>query len=201
MNKAKSKDLTAIKIGSRIKQARQMAGFKTQKDLNKTLIKEHQWSSGRLGNYEAGQSTPGPDDVSLIAKITASSACWIMFGSGPIRSGDRDLQAIRHQNLVNSIELLRNEGESFLMAFYELCQSNDNAIKKYTENPFRVIGTRQTRRIEKALGKPNGWLDEQHIEIDPVCANFPDNFRELMMIYSELSPQDKKKLLEISRVF
>lgn len=200
MNKVKIKDQIAIDIGCRVKQARQMAGFKTQKDLNEILINVHQWSTGRLGNYEAGQSTPGPGDVELLAKITKSSACWIMFGAGPIRAGDRDLQAIRHQNLVNSVELLKSKGETPLAAFYDLCESNNQAIKKFTENPFRVIGTRQSSRFEKALSKPKGWLDEQHIEIDPVCVNFPEDFRELMMIYSELSVKDKKRLLEIARL-
>lgn len=200
MNTPKRKDQTAVEIGNRIKQARQMAGFKIQKDLNAKMIKKHGWSTGRLGNYEAGQSTPSPSDVLLLSKETKTSACWIMFGAGPIRAGDRDLQAIRHQNLVNMIALLDEQGNDSLDRFYKRCESNADAIKKYTDNPFRVIGARQARRFEKAMSKPDKWLDEQHIEIDPVCSSFPEDLREIMMLYSDMNASDKDKLLTIARL-
>ena len=100
------KNPTAIKIGQRIKQARQMAGLKTAAQL---LEKIPEWGKSRLGNYEAGISLPSPDDVMLIAHATKSSPCWIMFGSGPIRASGRDTQAIRHQNLSILIEQFRQK--------------------------------------------------------------------------------------------
>lgn len=44
----KNKDPIAVQVGARIKQARQMACFKTQGELNKILVGEHGWNTGRL---------------------------------------------------------------------------------------------------------------------------------------------------------
>ena len=155
----KVKDPFAVKIGARIKQARVMAGFNRIKDLNEILIKKYSWSSGRLGNYESGQSIPGPDDTLILANETDSSACWIFFGMGPIRSQSRDLQAIRYQNLVHAATEVRSNKKSY-REFLEAAGSNHEAILKYLDNPFRKIGDRQARRFERALHKTKGWLDE-----------------------------------------
>ncbi|MBV2093175.1 MAG: helix-turn-helix domain-containing protein, partial [Candidatus Thiodiazotropha sp. (ex Ctena orbiculata)] len=90
---SRSKDPVAVKIGKRISQARKMAGFKTAKAFREKLPK---WPVNRLSWYEAGYSMPHPGDIEIIAKVTGTSTCWIMFGLGPIRSGERDLQAVRH---------------------------------------------------------------------------------------------------------
>ncbi|HBG95251.1 MAG TPA: DNA-binding protein, partial [Chromatiaceae bacterium] len=58
-------------IAGRIKLARKMAGLDTQARL---LALIPGWKPSRLGNYEAGISTPGPEDILLIAEATEVSA-------------------------------------------------------------------------------------------------------------------------------
>jgi len=194
-----SPDNIAKLIGARIKTARKMAGFKTQADLNAVLVSKYTWSDSRLGNFESGHSRPSIEVVEIIAKETGTSACWIMFGTGPIRSHERDVQAVRYQNLkycVESISKSKLEFEKFLTK----TETNNDALNKCLANPFKKIGTRQARRFEKALGKTSGWFDEQHIEHDPICNMFPDELRELMTIHSELSPDEKVKLIRVAKV-
>jgi len=186
-------------MGARVKQARTMGGFATQKDLNEILVKKHGWSTGRLGNYESGGSAPGHDELLILSQETGTSACWIMFGTGPIRSDHRDLQAIRHQNLVHSLLSFQENKKEYTL-FLKKAESNAEAIGKFIDNPFKKIGDRQARRFERALKRPKGWMDEQHIDIDPICNNFPEDLRELMLIYSELEEKDRVRLLEIARL-
>lgn len=195
----RAKDPIAVQVGARIKQARQMAGYKTQGELNKILIGDYGWSTGRLGNYEAGQSMPGPQEAHILGKVTGSSECWIMFGAGPIRSRERDVQAIRHQNLTLSINELKEQNKGYA-EFLEKAGSTPTALQKYLDNPFKKIGDRQARRFERALNRRKGWLDEQHIDHDPVCGQFPDDMREMMTIYSELPDAEREKLLNIARI-
>ena len=123
-------------IGARVKQARVMGGFSTQKDLNEILVKKHGWSTGRLGNYESGGSAPGHDEFLILSSETGTSACWIMFGTGPIRSDHRDLQAIRHQNLVHSLLLIQENKKEYTL-FLKKAESNPEAINKFIDNPFK----------------------------------------------------------------
>ena len=191
------KNPTAVKIGQRIKQARRMAGFDSAAQLLEHIP---DWGSSRLGNYEAGISLPSPDDVRLIAEATDASPCWIMFGSGPIRASGRDTQAIRHQNLVATVEQLRLQRGQLTRLLKTLGISRKK-LDAYLANPFQPIPDRLVRRCEKFLGKPSAWMDEQHVETDPVCATFPDDMRRLMMIYSELPPLERRRLLRIVEVF
>lgn len=198
-SKKQPKDPIAAQIGARIKQARQMAGLVNQASLNEILVSQHKWSTGRLGNYEAGQSRPGIEEARILAQETGTSECWLLFGSGPIRSRERDLQAVRHQNLSQMVEMIKPNKKAYKQ-FLKLVGSDDAGVSRYINDPFRKIGERKARVFEKVLDKPKGWLDEQHIEMDPVCSQFPDDIRELMMIYSELDPEGKEKLLDIARV-
>jgi len=193
----KQKNPTAIKIGNRIKQARKMAGLETQASL---LEKIPAWSSSRLGNYESGISMPSPDDVMIIAEAAESSPAWLMFGIGPIRSAHRDIQAIRHQNLVFISEQLASE-RGKLTGFLKAIGISRKKLNDHIDNPFFEIQGRLSRRAEQFLKKPAGWFDEQHIESDPLCVSFPDDLRELMSIYSELEKKDRQRLLDIARVF
>lgn len=193
------KNPTAVKIGSRIKQARKMAGFETIAQLN-TQIPD--WSPSRLGNYEAGISIPSPDDIERIAAITHASPCWICFGIGPIRSGSRDLQAIRHQNLAYTVDQLKNKKEyrRELSKFVKHLGWSTKKLDQIINNPFSAISDRAARRCESYLKKTKGWMDEQHVESDPLCMSFPDDIRELMSIYSELEQQERQRLLKIARI-
>jgi len=194
---ADKKNPTAIQIGQRIKQARKMAGFDTAAQL---LEKIKNWGTGRLGNYEAGISLPSPDDVKTIAKVTSSSPCWIMFGLGPIRSTGRDRQAIRHQNFVYIFENCKTQ-KGAITKFLKAVGLSHKKIEEHINNPFLTIPDRITKKCEKFAKKPNGWLDEQHVESDPVCAAFPEDMRQVMEIYSGLSDEKRMTLLKIAGVF
>jgi transcriptional regulator with XRE-family HTH domain len=194
---ADRKNPTAIQIGQRIKQARRMAGLETAAQL---LEKIPDWGPSRLGNYEAGISLPSPDDIKVIAEKTDSSPCWIMFGSGPIRASGRDTQAIRHQNLVATFEQARSQ-RGQLAPLLKAIGLSRKKLDEHIANPFLIIADRQVRRYEQHLKKQRGWMDEQHVETDPVCASFPEDMRRLMMIYSELPINERQRLLRIIEAF
>ncbi len=183
-------------IGARIKQARQMAGMNTQAALLKAIP---EWKASRLGNYEAGISNPAADDIMRISQATGASPCWLMFGHGPIRASARDLQAIRHQNLLHMVE----ERAPKRGAVARLARSlglNKAGLQDYAENPFLPISDDFARQFEQAVKKPPGWMDEQHIEHDPLCASFPEDMRELMMLYSAQPQQLREKMLAVMRI-
>jgi len=186
---ARQKDPTVIRIGKRIAQARKMAGFSSAKKFREKLPR---WPHNRLSWYEAGYSMPHPDDVETIARLTGASPCWILFGLGPIRSGKRDLQAVRHQNLVF---LQREAGEDPILGL----DPDSEPLSDYIDNPFQHIGDRLAHRIEQAGGRPRKWLDEQHVESDGLCSSFPDDLRELMTIYSEMGPSGRELLMELAK--
>lgn len=194
---ARSKDPVAIKIGKRIAQARKMAGFKTAREFRQKLPK---WPENRLSWYEAGYSMPHPNDVATIARLTGTSTCWIMFGLGPIRSGERDLQAVRHQNLVFLHQRAFDTSAAEGARFVEASGIREETLAEHIDNPFKPIGDRLARRIERAAARPRAWLDEQHVESDGLCASFPDELRELMTIYSEITPERRGLLLGLARV-
>ncbi|MEW8507136.1 MAG: DNA-binding protein [Candidatus Thiodiazotropha sp.] len=194
--KSRIKDPVAVKIGKRIAQARRMAGFKTAKAFRGKLPK---WPENRLSWYEAGYSMPHPGHVEVIAKITGTSACWIMFGLGPIRSGERDLQAVRHQNLVYLFREAEEGGTESISGFLLGVKIGPKQLTDYIDNPFKHIGERLARRIEKASGRPRQWLDEQHVESDGLCGSFPDDLRELMTIYSEMDGKGRRMLIEMAQ--
>ena len=194
--KTPTKNPTAIKIGNRIRQARKMAGFDTAAQLNEHLT---DWSASRLGNYEAGISTPSPDDIERIAQLTSASPCWITFGIGPIRSSMRDIQAIRHQNLGYLVAHAKTANK--VKSLITTLGLSKPKLDEHLDNPFINITDRLARRCEKFLTKPNGWMDEQHVEADPVCAAFPEDMREVMTIYSNLAPHEREKFLRIARIF
>ena len=187
----------AVQIGQRIKQARKMAGFDTAAQLLENIP---DWGTGRLGNYEAGISLPSPDDVKIISTITSSSPCWIMFGLGPIRSTGRDIQAIRHQNIEYIYENCKTQ-KGAVTKFLKAIGLSKPKMDEYIDNPFKSIPDRISRKSEKFAKRPTGWLDEQHVESDPVCAAFPDDMRQIMEIFSNLSNDKRKTLLQIAEVF
>jgi len=192
-----NKKPSAIQIGQRIKQARKMAGFDTAAQLLEHIS---DWGTGRLGNYEAGISLPSPDDVKIISIITGSSPCWIMFGLGPIRSTGRDIQAIRHQNFEYIFEHCKNE-KGAIPKFLKFIGLSRHKVDEFINNPFKSISDRISRKSEKYANRPDGWLDEQHVETDPVCAAFPDDMRRIMEIFSNLTAEKRTTLLQIAEVF
>lgn len=194
---ADKKNPTAVKIGQRIKQARKMAGFNTAAQL---LEEIGDWGTGRLGNYEAGISIASPDDIQTIAEATGSSPCWIMFGHGPIRSTGRDIQAIRHQNFVYIFESCKTK-KGAITKFLKAIGLSRKKVDEHLNNPFLNIPDRIARKCEKFSKKKVNWIDQQHVETDPICASFPEDMQRLMMIFSELSETDQKRLVKLAEVF
>lgn len=188
------KNPTAVQIGQRIKQARKMAGMDTAEAL---LEKIPEWKRSRLGNYEAGISMPSPDDVRLIATATVASPCWIMFGAGPIRATGRDLQAIRHQNLIVITEEAKSNRK--LTPLLTALGISRKKLDSHLTNPFLDLTKRMMRHCDSYLKKPSGWMDEQHVENDPLCRSFPDDMRELMTLYSNLNESNRKLMLRLAR--
>lgn len=187
----RSKDPAAIKIGKRIAQARKMAGFGSAREFRQRL---GDWPQNRLSWLEAGYSMPHPDDVQLIARITGASPCWIMFGLGPIRSAERDLQAVRHQNLI----YLQREWGDDPAALLSALGLSAEQLAQHLDNPFKRVSDSLARRLEKAAGRAPKWLDEQHIESDGLCASFPDDLRELMTLYSEMDSGGRELLIAMA---
>ncbi|HEX9802743.1 MAG TPA: helix-turn-helix transcriptional regulator [Gammaproteobacteria bacterium] len=181
-------------IPARIKLARKMAGLETQASLVEAIPG---WKPSRVGNYEAGVSVPGPDDMLLIAKATGSSPCWLMFGLGPIRPNARDQQAIRHQNLTRLVEQAQQNGG--LAALAKSLRIAQKLLDEHLDNPFLPIDDTLARRCERITKRRKGWMDEQHIEDDPLCMAFPEDMRELMMLYSGLLPAQRGLVLETVR--
>ncbi|MGD8911012.1 MAG: helix-turn-helix transcriptional regulator [Chromatiales bacterium] len=188
------KNPTAVQIGQRIKQARKMAGMVTAEAL---LEQIPEWKRSRLGNYEAGISMPSPDDIRMLAAATGASPCWIMFGAGPIRSTERDLQAIRHQNLVIITE--KAKANRKLTTLLKALGISRKKLDSHLANPFLPLTQRMMRRCELVLKKTSGWMDEQHVENDPLCSSFPDDMRELMTLYSNLNESNRKLMLRLAR--
>ncbi|MCU7959813.1 MAG: DNA-binding protein [gamma proteobacterium symbiont of Bathyaustriella thionipta] len=180
-------------VAARIKMARRMASLHTQASL---LEKIPQWSASRLGNYEAGISMPGPDDILLIAEATASSPCWLMFGLGPIRPNERDLQAIRHQNLTNRYQEIKNI-RGGLARLAKSLGLNKTQLEEQIENPFQPISDQLAALFEASINKPAGWMDEQHVEHDPLCLSFPADIQELIQLYSGMKKKEKHLLLAL----
>ncbi len=191
------KNPTAVQIGQRIKQARKMAGFDTAAML---LKKIPEWGPGRLGNYEAGISLPSPDDIKAISKATGSSPCWIMFGLGPIRSTGRAIQAVRHQNFVYLYENARID-PGLITKFLKGLGISRKKANEYVANPFLTIPDRVARRCEQFENKPKGWMDEQHVEVDPVCGAFPESMRRVMEIFSNLHDDKRWMFLKMAEIF
>lgn len=182
-------------IPGRIKLARKMAGMPTQASL---LAQIPGWKPSRLGNYEAGISTPGVDDILLIAEATGVSVCWLMFGQGPIRPNERDLQAVRHQNLAHALDGI-TEDEGRLNETVKRLRISRKRLREHLDNPFLPISDELARRLERLLETRPGWLDEQHVERDPLFLSFPGEMRELMMIYSELPDAQRPVLMATVR--
>jgi hypothetical protein len=182
-------------VGGRIRQARIMAGFNKITEFSERFP---DWSNSRLGNYENGTSLPNPLDIKRIAKETDTSPCWIMFGVGTIRSTSRDLQAVRYQNFAHLIDKLAKSQQVSLRNALKL---KPKEFKAHLDNPFLKLTDTLCRKMERHLGKRKHWMDEQHIDNDGLCEFFPDDIREILMIYSSLPSDLRDLFLDIARTF
>lgn len=192
------KSIYKTQVGQRLQLARKMADISS---VAKLIENEHEWQGrdSTLSNYEAGISLAPPEAALFYQMKTRCSACWIYFGSGPIRTDGRDEQAIRHQNLVAIFEDAREEKQ--IKAFLSALGLSRPKLDNYINNPFKEIPDKLARKAENFSKRKKGWIDEQHIENDPVCQSFPDDLKEIMHVYSSLDDDKKTLLLKVIRSF
>lgn len=187
---ARAKDPYAVQVGMRIRQARQMAGYDQATDFIDVHFPD--WTPSRLSNYELGTSLPHPSVITAIADATHTSRCWLMFGDGPIGANSVLAQTVRHQNLARIAEGM---DAAAVQKIAQAIGETPAKLQGRIDNPFKRISDRLARRVEKALGKPARWLDEQHIDYDPMFDAFPADMRALMMVYDEMSEPGRRVLL------
>ena len=96
---------TYLKIGKRIRQARQMAKETNSRELSLRLG----WSAGRINNFEVGISTPGPDETEILCRALRAEPAWITYGVGSPRA--EDFNVVRHRNLMAAIGEAEASGE------------------------------------------------------------------------------------------
>ncbi len=192
----KSIDEYRKNVGERIKKARLMAGFNTATEL---CSKIPGWTLSRVSNYEGGVSAPSPLDILKIADVTDTNPGWLTYGMGPIRSNNRDIQSIRHQNyryLIESVIDISAQAQEFRAAV----KLKPKEVKNLFADPSKSLTATLCRKIERFLDLPSGWMDEQQIVADGSCSYFPDEIKELLAIYSSLDKGNRGKLLEIAAV-
>lgn len=59
---------------------------------------------------------------------------------------------------------------------------------------IREVGTKLARKLETGFNKPVGWMDQNHVDIDP-------RQKELLEIFGELNDNMKVALLEHARLY
>ena len=175
-------------VGKRIRLARKMANM-TQKSLLEAATPHFGKNESRISNWENGRSTPLYRQIMLIAQITGTSPAWIVMGYGPIRSEKRDIQAIRHQNLTfkwyepGSSKMRRSSQQSL--------DITEQMVIEFLCNPGIEIDDASARLLERQFDMPKGWMDEQHVDHDPVLCALPEGIREILAFYSELPPSQR----------
>jgi len=105
------------------------------------------------------------------------------------------IDKIRRQNL----QMLIDESEErTAVALAAKCGTDSSYLSQIltcfpmkSGNP-RVLGTRLARKLEKGCGKPEGWMDQRHDDIDP-------GESELVHLYGRLNENMRKILLEQAR--
>lgn len=179
-------------IGKRIRLARDMAGL-TQKDLVRLEPEKLGENPSIISNWENGKHKPDHDQIEAIARSTGTSPSWILMGYGPICSGNRDIQAIRHQNLnFRWTELDFSDSGNGSQQSISLQE-----VIGYLCDPKCHIKDETARRFEQALGKPDRWMDEQHVDHDPVLQSLPDGIREILNFYSEMPEKHRHFVMEV----
>jgi transcriptional regulator with XRE-family HTH domain len=185
--------LEAHRVGNRIKLARKMANFRTQTRLAQEL---EECTPQRINNYEQGKSVPNQKFIIAIAKATNVSPGWLLLGHGPIRPDERHRQAIRHQNysrfFENCLRVSEPEPESETRPEHldrekvaKLGYPADHLIQLYY-HPHDEIEDTLARNIERLFKKRSGWMDDQHVEHDPILEAFPKDIRETLDLLSEM---------------
>ena len=72
-------------------------------------------------------------------------------------------------------------------------------MRKLRNNPFSKIPNVMARRCEKHLGQRRGWIDEATVNTQ-IYPNSSTEIQELLLLYTKLSAQDKKKFFAIGEL-
>ena len=184
-------NLTYVKIGKRIRQARLSAKESNSRVLSQRLG----WSAGRINNFELGVSTPGPDDTETLATLFKVNPAWITYGVEPMRS--TDLYSTRYCNFMRVVE--DAEREATLPELLEAVKLTFERLDKIRENPRKRVPDTVARRCEKHLGQHRGWLDEKRVE-NRYCEPMSSDLRDLVDIYTRLPEEDRAKLADVGRI-
>ena len=182
---------TYVKIGKRIRQARLMAKETNSRALSQRLG----WSGGRINNFELGISTPGPDETLMLSEILKVEPAWVTYGIGSPRA--RAVYTTRYCNFMAVIDEITATAD--LPEFLNALKLTVERLEKLQANPLKKIPDDMARRCERYLKKPRGWLDETRIE-NTFCEPLPQDMRDLLHIYIQLSDSDKVRLCEMAKV-
>ena len=180
-----------LKIGKRIRQARLMAKETNSRELSQRLG----WSAGRIHNYESGLSTPGVDETLQFCEALKVDPAWLTYGIGAPRAAE--LHSDRYRKFIDTLDQAERDGR--LPEYLEAIKISFERMQQFRNNPYLNIPNVLARRCEKHLGQRRGWLDESVVGTLP--GNHPvGDMQELLTLYHQLGPGDRKKLLALGRV-
>lgn len=99
-----------------------------------------------------------------------------------------DIQEIRRKNLENLLE-----GFHTIREFADATGSAPAHISQM-KNGVRVMGTAVARRIEHAMGKPRGWMDQSHLEDETPEDYISDEAKDLAKVFATQPAENLNKL-------
>jgi len=72
-------------------------------------------------------------------------------------------------------------------------------MRKFRNNPYSKVPNVMARRCEKYLGQRRGWIDEATVN-SQIHHILSDDIQDLLLLYTKLSTQDKKKFYAIGEL-
>ena len=91
------------------------------------------------------------------------------------------------------------EKKGVLPEYLEAIKLPLERMRKFRNNPYAKIPDIMARRCEKFLGKRRGWIDSP-AEGAESAAYLSEDMQDLLTLYAQLTPRDKKKLIAIGQV-
>ena len=179
------------KIGKRIRQARLMASETNSRDLSIRLG----WSGGRIHNYESGLSTPGVDETLQFCQAVGVDPSWITYGVGAPRPVE--LHSVRYRKFIDTLDQAEKQGN--LEEYLAAVKLPIERMRKFRNNPYSKIPDAMARRCEKYLGQRRGWIDKATVN-SQIHPDSSTEIQELLLLYTKLSAQDKKKFYAIGEL-
>lgn len=180
-----------VKIGKRIRQARLMAHETNSRELSQRLG----WSAGRIHNYETGLSTPGVDETLQFCEALNIDPGWLTYGIGAPRPAE--MHSNRYRKFIDALEQAEKQG--ILPEYLAAIKLPLERMRKFRNNPYAKIPDVMARRCEKFLGQRRGWIDAPVAGAE-AGVYLAEDMQDLLTLYVQLTPRDKKKLFAIGQV-